>query len=206
MVGGIVLQACLADNNIAQVTAIVRRSLGIQHPKLVEIIHQDFLNYSSIAEHFKNQDIAHFCIGAYSGQVSDDKFKIITFDFTRVFADVLKKHSPNARFCFLSGGGADPKEKSRIAFAKYKGMAENYLISKNFSGGLHIFRPAYIYPVEAREEPNLMYRVSRKIYPLLKVIYPNGTITSVKLGEGIFKAGMTGTTKMILENGDIKKI
>ena len=52
-------------------------------------------------------------------------------------------------------------------------MAENHL-TKQFDA-LHIFRPGYIYPVEKRNEPNLMYRFSRFIYPALKAIFPSHT-------------------------------
>jgi len=105
----------------------------------------------------------------------------------------------------LSGAGADPQEKSRVAFARYKGMAENYLIAKDFKG-LNIFRPAYIYPVEKRVEPNLMYRVSRRLYPLLKNVMPGSVITSEELGKAMFKAGIEGANHGILENTEIKKL
>lgn len=205
MVGGIVQRECLAANEVEKVTSIVRRPLGATHPKLEEIIHKDFMDFSSIEEHFKEQDVAHFCIGAYTGAVPDEVFKKITFEFVQVFADTLKTHSPQATFCLLSGNGADQTEKSRVSFAKYKGMAENYLISKKFEQ-LYLFRPAYIYPVEKREEPNLMYRISRRLYPLLKAVYPSSAITSERLGKAMFKAGMSGASKMILENQDIKEV
>ena len=127
----------------------------------------------------------------------------ITVDFALAFADMLKKHSSSATLCFLSGNGADQTEKSRISFAKYKGMAENYLIKKDFEE-LYIFRPAYIYPVEERVEPNFSYRFFRKLYPLMKKIYPNGVITSEQLGQAMFKAGISGAKEMVLENPAIK--
>ena len=205
MVGRIVLRECLDSPNIGKITSFVRRPSGVNHPKLNEVIHANFMDYNDVADHFENIDVAYFCIGAYTGAVPDDKFKQITVDFTTVFADVLKQKSPNATFCLLSGQGADQTEKSRVSFAKYKGMAENYLIQKDF-GNLYIFRPAYIYPVEQREEPNLMYRVSRKLYPLLKNIFPSSVITSEQLGKAIFKAGVQGAEKTVLENQDIKKV
>ena len=205
MVGGIVLRECLNSSNISKVISIVRRSSGISHAKLEEVIHADFMNYQGAEHYFENIDAAYFCIGAYTGAVPDDKFKQITVDFTTVFADALKQKSPNATFCLLSGQGADQTEKSRVAFAKYKGMAENYLIKQDF-GNLYIFRPAYIYPVEPRQEPNLMYRISRKLYPLLKNVFPSTVITSEQLGQAIFKAGIQGAEKTVLENQDIKKV
>ena len=55
-----------------------------------------------------------------------DEFRKITVDYTVSFATALKKGSPNAVFCFLSGQGADRTEKSRMMFARDKGHAENF--------------------------------------------------------------------------------
>jgi len=203
MVGGIVLRECLGSAEVGKVTSIVRRTSGIDHPKLKEVILEDFLDYTRKENHFENQDAAYFCLGAYTGAVSDDLFKKITVDFTNAFADALKAGSPNATFCLLSGQGADQKEKSRISFARYKGMSENYLIKKDF-GNLNLFRPGYIYPVEKREEPNFSYRIFRKLYPLMKSVFSSGVITSEELGKAIFKAGIEGSNHLVLENMEIK--
>ena len=55
--------------------------------------------------------------------------------------------SPGAAFSFLSGSGADPTGRSRMAFARYKGEAEKALLAAGFPQ-IYIFRPAYIYPVK----------------------------------------------------------
>ena len=108
-------------------------------------------------------------------------------------------------FCFLSGMGSDRKEKSRVPFAKSKGMAENLLISLNFQH-LHIFRPAYIYPIEPRKEPNLMYKIMRKIYkPIFPAIYPDFGIDSDVLAKVMVEVGFSNSPKMIFENRDIRK-
>lgn len=205
MIGGIILRECLASNDVAKVTSIARKPGGIEHPKLEEVIHSDFTSYAGLEEHFKNIDAAHFCVGVYTGQVPDDKFKVITVDFAKAFADAVKDNSPKATLCFLSGAGADQKEKSRVSFARYKGMAENYLLAKSFDG-LYIFRPGYIYPVEKRKEPNWTYSLMRKLYPLFKTFYSSGMITSEELAKAMFKAGMEGAHRTVLENQEIKKV
>lgn len=205
MIGGIVLRECLHSTDIEKVTVLVRKPTGLRHPKLNEIVVADFLDYSTMASHFVQQDVAYFCIGVYTGQVPDNEFKTITVDYTRAFADALKQGSPNATFCFLSGDGADQKEKSRMSFARYKGMAENYLKSKQF-GQLYIFRPGYIYPVEKRREPNFSYKLMRMLYPMINAISPSNLITSEQLGKAMYKVGLEGADKVILENADIKRI
>jgi uncharacterized protein YbjT (DUF2867 family) len=202
MIGGIVLNHCLQSDEIQTVTSLVRRTTGVIHSKLCEIVCDDFLHYNGLEAHFSNQDIAHFCLGVYTGQVPDALFKEITVDYAQGFADRLKSQSPEAGVCFLSGAGADQSEKSRLSFARYKGMAENYLIEKNFKS-LYLFRPGYIYPVEPRQEPNFSYRVSRWLYPLIKVLGRRYSIKSTELGEAMFIAGIRGAEKMVLENNDI---
>ena len=204
MIGNVVLQACLERDDVVKVTSVSRKSLGIKHEKLVEILHDDFLNFSNIQDHFKNQDICFFCIGVYTGAVPNDTFKKITVDFTRSFAEALKKNSSPVTFCFLSGQGADSTEKSRILFAREKGVAENILKSLNFDR-LHIFRPGYIYPSTPRKEPNLMYRVMRVLYKPVSKIYPNIGLTSVKLGTKMVEVGFGNFEQVVFENIDIRK-
>jgi len=205
MVGSLVLKECLENDTISEVVSLSRKPSGIQDGKLKEIIHTDFTDYKAIHNEFKNIDIAYFCIGVYTGAVARDEFRKVTVDYTVEFAKTLKQKSPQATFCFLSGAGADPKEKSRMMFAQDKGAAENFLLSQNF-GGLYIFRPGYIYPVTPRLEPNFSYRLSRKLYPLLKVLMPNNIVTSEHLAKAIFKTSLLGNSKTILENQVIKQI
>ena len=52
-------------------TTIGRRKVGISHPKLQEVLHQDFADCSALAEVLSDQHAAIFCLGAYTGTVSD---------------------------------------------------------------------------------------------------------------------------------------
>jgi hypothetical protein len=90
-------------------------------------------------------------------------------------------------------------------FLKYEGMAENHLIMQEL-GGLHIFCPGYICPVEKRKEPNFTYVISCKLYPLFKLMGKNFSVKSTELGKFIFEAGIKGADKTILENKDILNI
>lgn len=205
MVGRIILRECLNSSDIETVISLSRKSIGISHPKLQEVIHADFLDYTGLDAYFKEVDIAHFCIGVYTGQLPDAKFKEITVEVTAAFAEMLFANSPQSTFCFLSGAGADSTEKSRMSFARYKGMAENHLIKRGF-GRLFIFRPAYIYPVEKRKEPNISYRIFRWLYPVLKSVMATSVIPSETLGKAMFQAGISGAATTVLENEAIKNI
>ena len=171
MVGGYALRYVLEHPAVERVTAIGRRKVGITHPKLREILHADFKDCSALAAALSGQDAAVFCLGAYTGAVPDAELRKITVDYTVEFARVLHGSSPDAAFSFLSGSGADPTGRSRIAFARYKGEAETALLAEGFPR-VYLFRPAYIYPVEPRKEPNFSYRLLRGIYPVFRILFP----------------------------------
>jgi uncharacterized protein YbjT (DUF2867 family) len=116
--------------------------------------------------------------------VSDAELRKTTVDYTIEFARVLRLSSPDAAFSFLSGGGADPTGRSRIPYARYKGQAENALIAAGFPS-VYIFRPAYIYPVSPRKEPNFSYRLMRTIYPVFRALFPNQVIRADDLARAM---------------------
>lgn len=206
MIGGLALRMCLDSREVSNVTALGRSLTGIDHAKLGEVKVDDFNDYSSVVNALANQDVALFCLGVYTGAVPDDLLREITVDYTIAFAKTLYEASPHAAFCFLSGQGADQTEKSRLAFARYKGTAEKALLEIGFPR-VHIFRPGYIYPVTPRKEPNLTYRISRFLYPVLRHVYPNIGISSEDLAKAMVLAGLYGTGKNknpVLENRDIR--
>lgn len=203
MVGGIVQELCLASQEVDQVVSIVRRPSGAQDDKLKELIVPNLLEFETEVADMQEVDTVFFCIGVYTGAVSRERFREITVDMPVVLAKKIHEHSPNAVYCLLSGAGADRTEKSRLMFAKDKGVAENQLAAIGF-GAFHTFRPAYIYPVTPRKEPNLSYRVSRFLYPLIRLVGPNGSIKSTELAQGMFEVGVSGAAaEEVLENRDI---
>jgi uncharacterized protein YbjT (DUF2867 family) len=206
MVGGYALRYALDHPGVCRVTAIGRRSLGISNPKLKEVLHKDFADCSALAEALSDQDAAIFCLGTYTGAVSDAVLRKTTVDYTIEFARVLHGSSPNAVFSFLSGSGADQTGQSRIAFARYKGEAEKALISVGFPR-VYMFRPAYIYPVEPRKEPNLSYRLLRMIYPVIRVLFPNQVIPADDLARAMVDVAVREAAErggVVFENRDIR--
>jgi uncharacterized protein YbjT (DUF2867 family) len=203
MVGNLVLKQCIEEDTIEHITLISRSPHSTSHSKISEVIHENFSDYSSISNRFRDVDVAYFCLGAYTGAVPKDMFRKITVDFTKAFGRTLKKESPKAVLCFLSGQGADRSEKSRVQFARDKGEAENFLIGLRFNR-LHIFRPAYIYPSTKRKEPNVFYAISSWLYPVIfKPLGSKYSITSVQLAKAMYLAGLNGCDLETLENKDI---
>ncbi|HEX3581281.1 MAG TPA: NAD(P)H-binding protein [Thermoanaerobaculia bacterium] len=209
MVGRYALSYALEHPSVSQITAIGRRPSGITHPKLKEVLHQNFADCSTLAGALSGQDAAVFCLGAYTGAVPDAELRTITVDYTIEFARALRGSSPDAAFAFLSGSGADPTGRSRMAFARYKGEAETALSAAGFRP-LYIFRPAYIYPVQPRREPNFSYRLLRAIYPVFRVLLPNQVIRADDLARAMVDAAVRGNGNqedtVVLENRDIRAL
>ena len=60
MVGGYALRYALGLPGVESVTSISRRKTGISHPKLDEVLHQDFSDCSKLAQTLAGQDSAVF--------------------------------------------------------------------------------------------------------------------------------------------------
>jgi len=206
MVGGYALRYALDHQGVGAVTAIGRRKMGIAHPKLDEVLHPDFADCSALAAPLTGQHAAVFCLGTYTGVVTEAELRTITVDYTVEFARVLRSGSPDAAFSFLSGNGADPTGRSRLPYARCKGEAEKALLAAGFPH-VYIFRPAYIYPVEPRKEPSFSYRILRGIYPAFRVLFPNQVIRADDLARVMVDAAVQGTPERdgpVFENRDIR--
>jgi uncharacterized protein YbjT (DUF2867 family) len=206
MVGGYALRHALDNLEVKSVTSIGRKKLGISHPKLKEVLHQNFADCSPLASVLSNQDAVVYCLGTYTGSVSDEQLRVITADFTIEFARVFRDRSPDAAFSFLSGSGADPTGRSRLAFARYKGQAEKALLAAGFPR-VYLFRPAYIYPVQPRQEPNFTYRMIRALYPVFRLLFPNQVIRADDLGWAMVDVVLGQTRErqgLVFENRDIR--
>jgi uncharacterized protein YbjT (DUF2867 family) len=206
MVGGYALRYVLEHPAVGRATVIGRRKVGISHPKLNEVLHREFADCSALSGPLSGQDAAIYCLGAYTGALPDAELRAVTVDYTIEFARVLRGSSPGAAFSFLSGSGADPTGRSRIPFARYKGEAENALLAAGFPH-VYLFRPAYIYPVEPRKEPNFSYRLLRGIYPAFRVLFPNQVIRADDLARAMVGAVVSETGQRggpVFENRDIQ--
>jgi uncharacterized protein YbjT (DUF2867 family) len=206
MVGGYALRYALDHAAVGSVTSVGRRKLGISHPKLKELLHKNFADCSALADALSGQEAAVYCLGTYTGSVSDAELRAITTDYTIEFARVLRSSSPNAAFSFLSGNGADPTGRSRLAFARYKGQAEKALLAAGFPR-VYLFRPAYIYPVEPRKEPSFSYRLLRAVYPLFQVLFPDQVIRADDLAGAMVDVVLRQTQErqgVVYENRDIR--
>lgn len=204
MIGEGALIECLEDPGVDQVLAVVRRPTGRQHPKLTELIHQDFADYSAIEPQLTGYDACLFCLGISSSGMSEQDYRRITYDFAVAAGETLVRLNPEMRLCFISGAGSDVN--GRQMWARVKGEAEAALLEMPWRSA-HMFRPAAIQPLKGVRSGVKSYRVMYAVmgwaFPLLKALFPKQVTTSVVLGRALIRVARDGHPKAILEGDDI---
>jgi uncharacterized protein YbjT (DUF2867 family) len=198
--GGAVLSACLASPAVESVRAITRRSLGLTHPKLQEILHRDFLDYADAAEAFREVDACLFCLGISATQVSGEaEYRRITQGFALAAATALNAASPNAVFHFISGQGTNAD--SRLMWSRVKGETERELMARF---GAVCWRPAAIDAEPSASSPRA-YRYLRLLFPLLRP-FRSLYVRGEDLGRAMLQATTENLTGRVLENAEIRDL
>ena len=88
MVGEGVLKVSLLHPDVESVLVINRKPCGVTHPKLTEIIHNDFLNLGPIAEHLKGYNACFFCLGVSSVGLNEERYYLLTYTLTLHMAEI----------------------------------------------------------------------------------------------------------------------
>lgn len=209
MVGQGVLRECLLDPDVQSVLSIGRSAIGQRHPKLRELIHRDFLDFSPIENELSGFDACFFCLGVSSAGMKEEDYRRITYDFTMAAARVLAKVNPGMTFVYVSGMGTDSSERGRTMWARVKGKTENALLRLPFKAA-YMFRPAAIVPLDGIKSKTKLYRifyaVMGPLLPLLKAAFPKYVTTTAQVGRAIIKAAKQGAPKPVLENADINEV
>lgn len=205
MVGEGVLHECLKSDRIEKVLVIGRRSCEITHPKLTEIIHQDFFDLSAVENQLRGYHACFFCLGVSWLGRSNEEYKKQTYDLTINFAKTLVQPNPEMTFCYISQQGADPTEKSLLSSARVKGKTENALIKLPFKR-VYIFRPGFLKQTEGLKHANKLYTYLDWVYPILRKISTSYASTLAELGRAVICAAVKDCEKQIIEVKDILKL
>jgi uncharacterized protein YbjT (DUF2867 family) len=209
MVGQGVLRECLLDPDVQQILSIVRAPSDQQHPKLRELIHTDFFDYSSIESQLTGFDACFFCLGVSSAGMDETKYKHLTYDLTLAAAITLARLNRNMTFLYISGAGTDSTGRGRSMWARVKGKTENDLLNLPFRAA-YMFRPGVIQPLHGIRSKTKLYQtfytVLNPILPLLKSAFPQYITTTEQLGRAMLRVAKQGFSKPILETKDINNL
>jgi hypothetical protein len=202
MVGEGVLQECLIHPDVEKVMVIGRRTCGIIHPKLTEILHSDFFDLSPVGEKLKDYNACFFCLGVSSVGMNEDKYYSLTYTLTMHMAEILSKQNPGMTFCYVSGAGTDSSEKGRISWARVKGKTENDLMKLPFKKVFAI-RPGFMLPAQEAKNIPGYYSIFRFLYPVLRTLFPKFVTTLKEVALAMINSVIYGYEKPVLEVKDL---
>ncbi len=202
MVGEGVLHECLHHPDVEQVLVIGRKSCGVSHPKLKEIIHSDFFNLTAIEKQLTGYNACFFCLGVSSVGLNETEYSKMTHALTLNFANTLCKQNPDMTFCYVSGVGTDSSENGRAMWARVKGKTENDLLKLPFKK-VYNFRPGYMHPTKGLKNTLKYYKYVTWLYPIVRLIFPKYVSTLKEMCLAMINAVIKGYEKQVLEVKDI---
>ena len=205
MVGEGVLMECLEHPHVESVLVIGRRPCGIEHPRLKEILHQDFSDFSAIREELKGYDAAYLNMGVSSLGLDEEKFTHLTYDLTMALAKPLAELNPDMTLTYVSGAGTDSSEKGRSMWARVKGRTENHLLAMPFKQAF-MFRPGGIIASKGQNNIKTVYKILAPILPIFNTLMPKMVSTAKDIGLAMINATLYGYDKQVIEVVDIKQL
>jgi uncharacterized protein YbjT (DUF2867 family) len=210
MVGQGVLRECLLDSGIESVLAVGRSPLRApRQPKLREILHDDFTDYSDIEPQLTGYDACFFCLGVSSVGMEEERYRHLTYDVTLAAAKTLSRLNPQMVFVYVTGRGTDSTEQGRLMWARVKGKTENDLLKLPFKAA-YMFRPAGIQPLHGIRSKTAwvqaIYVGAAPLLSLLNRVAPAYMTTTEQVGRAMIKVARQGYPKAVLESEDINRL
>lgn len=208
MVGQGVLRECLAAQDVEEVLVLGRSSPGVHHPKLRELVHQDFFDYASIEPQLHGYDACSFCLGVSAAGMDEAAYTRLTYELTLAAASTLARLNPSMVFVYVSGAGTDSTEQGRSMWARVKGRTENALLRLPFRA-IYLFRPGFIEAVNGERSKTTMsrvvYTVTRPLVPVLRALFPRHILSTVTIGQAMLAVAREGGPSAVLECPDIDR-
>ena len=208
MVGSGVVIECLEDPRVETILAIGRSPSTLAHPKLRQIVHGDFFDYTAVREQLAGRDACFFCLGVSAAGKSEADYTRLTYDLTMAAARTIADVNPQSVFCYVSGQGTDSTGRGRMMWARVKGRTENELLALPLNA--FMFRPGFIQPLKGvRSRTRLydaIYKVLGPLYPIMRRFFPRSVTTSENVGRAMIEVAANGFERRILENPDINEL
>ncbi len=202
MVGEGVLHECLQHSDVEAVLSVSRKPCGVVHPKLKEIIHDNFFDLSGVKTQLTGYNTCFFCLGVSSVGMKEPEFYRLTYTLTLLFGETLARQNEGLTFCYISGAGTDSTENGRTMWARVKGKTENDLLKLDFEK-VYNFRPGVLQPAKGLKNTLPYYKYLGWLVPIVKAVAPKYVSSLKELGLAMIKAATKGYTKQVLEVPDI---
>jgi hypothetical protein len=193
---------CLQQPDVEAVLVINRKSIGITHPKLTEVLHADFYNLAAIEHQLKGYNACFFCLGISSVGVNKEQYYKTTYELTMHVAQTLSRLNTDMQFCYVSGAGTDSTEKGRSSWARVKGKTENDLARLPFAA-TWAFRPAFIKPIPGLTRTHSFYKYINWLFPIGRAMAPGAFCSMQELGLAMIHVVQRGYPQAVIEGKDI---
>lgn len=207
MVGKAVLLECIDDSRVKEILLINRSPLEISHPKVKEVIHKDFKDFSAIQNQLSGYNACFHCMGVSSAGKSEAEYTELTYAISEALASTLYSLNPNMVFNYVTGTGTDSTEKGSTMWARVKGKTENMILHKGFKDA-YMFRPGIILPEKGIESKtslyNIFYVIAKPIFPLLRKV--KSITTTTKIGKAMINTYFFPQKLKHLEGKDINDL
>lgn len=164
LIGSSLLQQLLDHPDYTMVTAIVRKEIPLQHPKLRQVV-VDFDQLENHQEHIKG-DVVFCALGTTKSKTPDkDQYRKIDYQYPLDIAFIAQQNGVS-QYHLVSALGAN--QDSAIFYSKLKGEVERDLKTIPFKA-IHIYRPSLLDGArkEHRSAEGILIGLMRVLNPVL---------------------------------------
>lgn len=205
MVGAGALREALADPDVEAVLSIGRRSGGVQHHKLRELLLSDLFDWSAVEPQLVGWDACLWAVGISSMGLEEAAYARVTEELTLGWARALLRLNQSFSFCYCSAAGAD----GGAMWARVRRRVEGELKVMPFTHSGCV-RPAFIQPGPGIRSTVRLYQafivLFRPLFPLLVWAAPALATTSERLGRAMLRVVQGRADRFILESADINRV
>lgn len=162
MVGGLLLQQLLQNDQFSSVRILVRKPVPLSHPKL-EVKLVNFDDADSFNDGLGKGDIVFCCVGTTQKKVKNDKtaYRKVDYDIPVTAAQMAAKNGFR-KFLLVSAVGANPN--SANFYLQLKGSVEEDISVLPFDS-IHIFRPSLL--IGNRQEKRTAEKIAQAVMPAI---------------------------------------
>lgn len=208
MVGAGALREALAAPEVESVLSIGRRSCGVAHPKLRELLIPDLFDIAPTEQQLTGCDACIWAVGISSVGLDEPAYARVTEELTLLWARTLLRLNPEFSFCYCSAAGAG----GRSMWARVRQRVEDALRAMPFRHAGAV-RPAFIRPGPGIRSRTRLYQaglvILRPVFPLFTLfsrVLPSMFTTSEKLGRAMLRVVEGRADRFILESADINRL
>jgi uncharacterized protein YbjT (DUF2867 family) len=205
MVGTGTLREALVDPDVDAVLSVSRRSCGVQHSKLRELLIPDLFDFAAVENELRGWDACLWAVGVSSVGLDETAYARVTEDLTLRWARALLRLNPVFSFCYCSAAGAG----SSVMWARVRRRVEDALRAMPFKHSGCV-RPGFIQPGPGIRTQVQIYQalivVFRPLFPLLVWAAPAWATTSERLGRAMLRVVQGRADRYILESADINRL